>query len=136
MAINYFDGYADAEREIVAWLETQIPVPVCRTLAVKIAGGAARRHAGRPGPEPTRWEIPVKLRDEPDNLEAAQRAIATLSGIIPLGLFALAEDAGLVVMPMIPVVEAQVVKICEMLRALFDVGAPTPLTPKPKLRLQ
>jgi hypothetical protein len=110
-------GYLRCEQDVIAWLMTQTPVPVCQGLVMRMRDGA---HRGC-GPELDRqWEIPVTFID-PDNLTAPVVAM-TKAYIRTLGGELTMTDAGkFVVVPMFRPVQEVQPKLNEV-RTLASVG--------------
>lgn len=112
---EYDASYVRCEQDVIAWLMTQIPVPVCQDLIMRMRDGA---HRGCGPLLDRQWEIPVTFFD-PDNvtqIHMTKLLIRTLGGDLCM------NDAGhWVVVPMFRPVEEVQRKMRDVLQ-LASVG--------------
>lgn len=119
-------AYHEAERDIIAWLLTQVPGPVCSQLAAKICLGDHRGFRERePQPE-KQWEIPVTFIDEVSALH-----LEVMKGeLFADGLqLCRTDDGRLVIVPFRPLLPLQLERIVEFLRSypgIASIGEPIP----------
>lgn len=96
-------SYLRCERDVFAWLVTQVPVPVCQELAQRVLRG---EHRGRAVPDLDRqWEIPITLGcSDPIHVQHLKMLIRSLGGELCIS----DETGKYVVVPMFrPVEEVQ-----------------------------
>jgi hypothetical protein len=119
-------GYQGAEQDIAEWLDTQVPVPVCRELARRIRAGAHREFAR----QRSQWEIPIELhREEPDSIDLTKRFVARLGAQVCRN-----DDGALVVVPLRPMTAPAIDELAKQLRTagrteIRNVGVPVEFPP-------
>lgn len=124
--MNFSDGYAAAEADVIAWLLTQVPVPTCEELAARVQRGDHRERARERSGEVTeekRWAIPITLCNDNPGFFHGWRAVLFAERLN----LCVTDEGALVVIPFAPLLRAQLGPIIEYLRRsvfVAEVGEP------------
>lgn len=115
---KYDDSYVRCERDIMAWLTTQVPVPVCQSLIFRIKDGD---HRGC-GPGLDReWEIPITIKVEDPIQMKYLHTLIRFDG----GELSVSDNGKFVVVPMFSPVDRVQHALCELYRiGVASVGVP------------
>lgn len=115
---KYDESYVRCERDIMAWLTTQVPVPVCQSLLFRIKDGD---HRGC-GPGLDReWEIPLTLKIEHPNELRYLHMLVRFEG----GELSMSDNGKFVVVPMFKPVNVVQEALCGLYRlGVASVGVP------------
>lgn len=119
---EYNSSYLAAERDVITWLLTQVPVPVCRELAERVRTGA---HRGMAPAIDRNWEIPVTLvsDEEVPNVEERFRLYRVIEGEVrALGGYLCRDDLGKAVVVPIEIQMEDLQRSLRSVRGILSVG--------------
>lgn len=119
-------GYFEAERDVIAWLLTQSPVPVCQALAAKLSRGEHRSHCAQHPREEKQWEIPVTFTAATDSIWREMLRGELFAERLQV---CATDDDGFVIVPFAPLLPVQLALVLAFLRdfpGIATIGDPVP----------
>lgn len=117
---KYGPDYVRCEQDIMAWLVTQVPVPVCQSLMFRIKDGD---HRGCGPGRDREWEIPITLKVEHPMELKYLHTLVRFEG----GELSMSDEGKYVVVPMfkdVEVVQQELAKLQCYHRGILSVGVP------------